>query len=284
MYSADLILGILLVGIVTVGIVFYVRNRVRGLWIQHEHLKNNIQELKNAEFQHYRQIYGDITAILLDRKNPVPFRSQHGEDILLWNFFGRKTNGCFVEVGAHDGITFSNTHGLESIGWNGVLVEADPESYKSCIVNRSAAQVVHAAVGAPLNDTLIDFSSVRGHPGADLLSFMTADSRHLARLQRVGVEITTVQVPHRRLDSILEECSIKKIDLITIDVEGAEMEVLKGFDIGKYAPDVIVVENNSGAEETPPRKYLGEHGYKRCLVIECNEFYVRNGECRSFFF
>jgi len=55
------------------------------------------------------------------------YRAQFGEDRILWQVFKRRHHGYFIEVGAYDGITLSNTYFLEQMGWTGLLVEPIPE-------------------------------------------------------------------------------------------------------------------------------------------------------------
>src|SRR5437773_6915813 len=58
---------------------------------------------------------------------PVWFRSQFGEDAVLWECFEDQADGFFIEVGAYDGISLSVSYAFESIGWKGVLIEAQPD-------------------------------------------------------------------------------------------------------------------------------------------------------------
>ncbi len=89
-------------------------------------------------------------------------RSQHGEDALAWNLLGRSRTGFFIEAGAHDGVSLSNTFFLESVGWTGLLVEAHPELFDKCKRSRPRSQVVHAALGPDHGPTTCEFQMVLG--------------------------------------------------------------------------------------------------------------------------
>ena len=78
------------------------------------------------------------------------------------------------------------------------------------------------------------------------------------------------------MDSILDELAPKRIDFVTIDVEGGELDVLKGFDLVRFAPKVVVLENNTGHSDYPVSRYMESQGYHRFHMIGCNEFYCRN--------
>src|SRR5205085_63384 len=68
---------------------------------------------------------------------PIEFPSQFGEDMLLWDLFGGKTSGFFIEVGAHDGHSDAISYPFEAVGWTGLLVEPLPDRYKECAARRT---------------------------------------------------------------------------------------------------------------------------------------------------
>src|SRR6185436_1324363 len=94
---------------------------------------------------------------------PPLMPSQNGEDVLLWEFFERTRKGFYVDVGAYDGVGFSNTYFFEAIGWTGVLVEAAPELFARCVAARPYSVVVHAAAGA--HNGFATFAVVDGEQG-----------------------------------------------------------------------------------------------------------------------
>ncbi len=61
---------------------------------------------------------------------PARLPSEDGEEIILYNFFGRKNTGFYLEIGAYNGVELSNTYFFEAIGWNGILIEPDPGLYQ----------------------------------------------------------------------------------------------------------------------------------------------------------
>lgn len=85
-------------------------------------------------------------ATMADLRLPPHMPSQHGEDLILWEFFGGRRHGFFVEVGAYNGVSFSNTYLLEAVGWGGILVEANPERFEECVKARPYSRCVQAAI------------------------------------------------------------------------------------------------------------------------------------------
>ena len=92
-----------------------------------------------------------------------------------------------------------------------------------------------------------------------------------------GIEhIIKIDVPQKTLNTILEtELShITKIDVMSVDVEGGELNVLKGLDLEKYTPLLIIAENVFNNMDI--YNYLKEHGYSLHQHIDYNQYYVRN--------
>ena len=155
--------------------------------------------------------------------------------------------GFFIEAGANDGFTQSNTYFLEkSRGWSGVLVEAVPLLAAQCRNARSAVVFECALVG----DTFPE-SSITIHV-ANLMSTVDGalgspeeQSQHLSDAVRSqfldGTE--AIQVPARTLTSVLDSCDdLPDIDFFSLDVEGYELEVLRGLDFERFAPRYLLVE------------------------------------------
>jgi FkbM family methyltransferase len=200
--------------------------------------------------------------------------SQHGEELLLWERLGFPKDGVFVEIGAYDGVRFSNSLFFERIGWKGVLVEAHPELAERCRASRPGSIVVHAALG-PEDGGTTTFSMVRGGGGVDTLSFAATSERHRARVQARGGRVERVAVPARSLRAILQELRIDHVDWMSIDVEGGELEVLKGAGLERVRPRLLLIEDNSGGTDPAIGAYLARFGYRRELTIGCNDLYAR---------
>lgn len=213
------------------------------------------------------------------------FKAQYGEDKLLWEMFNQRREGFFIEVGAWNGISLSNTYFLEQMGWTGILVEPLRELFEDCVRNRPRSRVVHAACTAPNQGATIKFTRVVGN---EMLSCIQPEPAHAQRCRSEGRQLEEIEVPAVTLDRlIVRERNgpwpgrgpfIPKvgwqIDLVSIDVEGGEMDVLKGFNLDRFKPRVLLIENNlpSGVAVA---QYLQGFGYKRIHRQVINDFYVR---------
>src|SRR5579862_2381957 len=147
------------------------------------------------------------------------------EKQLVWEFFGRKREGFFVEVGANDPRSGSQTWLLEENGWRGVLVEPQAALCEKLRRARSRSQVFQAACSGPEREgeALLHIGT---HDGVSTLE-KQRDSHDLQFVGTERVKVTT-------LDKVLREAGAGRIDFLSIDVEGHEIEVLRGFDFEKY--------------------------------------------------
>ncbi len=147
-------------------------------------------------------------------------------------------HGIFLEIGANDGYSQSNTFYLErSLGWQGILIEPIPRLYRLCSSHRAAICFNYACVGPddPKTVELIDRGLMSVSPSL-------IPERETAR--RVGNSTISVRVPTATLSSLIERSQLGKVTFISIDVEGAELAVLAGLDLTNHCPDFLLVETS----------------------------------------
>jgi FkbM family methyltransferase len=152
--------------------------------------------------------------------------------------------GLFVEAGAHDGYTQSNTYYLEHFrGWRGILVEPMPEMADEARRNRPSSQVFQCALVAP------DFAGANvqmefGDLHTTVSGSHDDDRRYVEGGLALGWRDHRIeQVPAHTLDGVLEKAGgVTEIDLLSLDVEGYEDQVLRGLDLSRHAPSWILVE------------------------------------------
>ena len=162
----------------------------------------------------------------------------HGMDRRLDAMLDRD-GGVFVEAGAHDGYTQSNTYYLERFrGWSGVLVEAVPELHAKAARRRPRSHVVQCAVVGPEHaggEVTIAFG--------DLMSKVGDDGAHArGGLRNAGRTGYSVAVPARTLTDVLDQAGLGSIDLMVLDLEGHELAALRGMDFARHSVECLVVE------------------------------------------
>src|SRR5581483_405406 len=198
-------------------------------------------------------------------------RAQHGEDALLARRFGGKRGGYYVAVGALDGDRLSNTFHFEhALDWTGVLVEADPAQAQRCRVNRPGSVVVNRAACAPGSPPTVQLQVADGQ---EEFSTMSANRVYAGLLAERGITTRTIDVPAGTLDDILTEAGTQHIDFVTIDVEGHELDVLRGFDPARWRPTVVLLESATGAPHPRIAARLFRAGYGRTRRVVINDWY-----------
>lgn len=171
-------------------------------------------------------------------------------DLKLTKYLLPIKDGFFIEAGAHDGISQSNTYLYEKKhGWKGLLVEPIPSAFQKCRSNREAI-VENYALGPTDGETLTikDFG---------LMSIVEYDGHEQYienALKRYG-EPNIIEVPVLSISTLLKKHGVEHVDFFSLDVETYEIEVLKG--LGEYRPTYILMEDGWWPERIEFMKGLG---------------------------
>ena len=159
------------------------------------------------------------------------------------------TNGIFIEVGANDGITQSNTKLLEEqYGWTGILIEPSDVLFERLKKNRPTARYFQCALGTFEQNNTFLYGDFDGH----LMASINGD--------RLNSPNGLKQVLTRSLQSILDELGITHINFFSLDTEGYEQNILKGIDFKKTTFDYLLIEIYR-AQYQEIVQFLASHGY-----------------------
>ena len=190
-------------------------------------------------------------------------REHDAETDLVDEYFERRNEGFFVEVGANDPQKLSQTWKLEQRGWTGLLIEPIPELCERLRQARPNSQVIQAACGAPEETGEADFyvasDSEKSTLRTDMLDFPTP----VQRVERVRV---------RTLDDILQQCQLPRIDFVSVDVEGLQLSVLRGLTLSKYRPALLMVEDHLTDLRT--HRFLTQRNYRLVKRTGLNNWYL----------
>ncbi|MGL5926539.1 FkbM family methyltransferase [Chroococcidiopsis sp.] len=187
--------------------------------------------------------------------------SQEGEDLILSKIFERRQNGFYIDVGAHHPKRFSNTYLFYQKGWNGINIDAMPGSMNLFKTQRSRDINIEAAIAK--EKTEMSFFMF-DEPALNTFDKNLASER-IAHGWKLLKEQSAIAVP---LKEILSSNFLfhKKIDFMSIDVEGLDLEVLYSNDWQAFKPEYILIEclNLSITELSTNETYqfLVQQGYE----------------------
>lgn len=207
----------------------------------------------------------------------MEFYSQWGQDKYIYNnFFKNKKDGFFLEIGADDGVRFSNCKFFEdNLNWKGIAIEARQRAYNNLKKNRNCI-----CLNTVLSDKeeQTDFLELRGY-GIGLSGLINKyDKRHIERIENekknkdhLGSSI--IQVNTQKLDTILDKYNINNIDFLSIDTEGSELDILKTIDFERYTIDVITIEDNYNDPKLTD--FFINNNYQLVTEIECDKIFKK---------
>lgn len=198
-------------------------------------------------------------------ETPFVSYAQHGEDVVLWRALGDRENVVYVDVGAFDPTQDSVTRALYERGWRGVNIEPQPSRLDAFVRDRPEDTNLGIALGDDEGEVELVVPTNQGHASV-LDPSLTGEDETSVRLT----------VPARRLASVLEELGLHHVDVLKVDVEGAEPDVVRGLLRGPVRPVVCVIEGMTpGLGRVPGDEavaLLVEAGYSHCMFDGLNHY------------
>lgn len=192
-------------------------------------------------------------------------KSQLFQDLFVQFIHNDKTNGTFLEFGATDGVSLSNSLMLENkFEWFGVLAEPSPQWHAKLFKNRPNATILTECIYSETGKKLDFFVSEAGVLST-LEEFRESDISSMPGNTRARnasgykCEVNSISLN----DVILKYFDGTKIDYMSVDTEGSELLILKHFDFARYAPKVVTVEHNFTDSEQELDDLFFQNNYQR---------------------
>ena len=200
----------------------------------------------------------------------MKYYSQFEQDKTVYQmFFKNKTEGYFVDIGAHDGTTFSNSKFFEELGWSGVCVEPNPKIF-DVLQSTRKCKCVKKAVADKVGTA--QFFQILGE--ADMLSGL-ADEFNQRGIENIHHNIQNNEFDYINVELDLFDNIVDSniIDFLSLDTEGNELKILQTIDFNKYDIKVITVENND--YDNKFNSFLTPKNYQFIKRLGCDELYVK---------
>jgi FkbM family methyltransferase len=196
--------------------------------------------------------------------------SQIGQDLFVLNHFNNLRGGYFIEIGALNGITLSNTYLLEkNFEWKGICIEPSHDEYEKLVNNRKCICIDKAVY----SKSGLNLEFVQKYDG--LLSGLK-DHYDFNFFSELPIQKTTI-VETTTLTDILDTHNAPKyIEYLSIDTEGSEVEILKGIDFSKYTFGIINIEHSHRKQSRiDQRAILEANGYTFLKQNDFDDYYSK---------
>jgi len=199
--------------------------------------------------------------------------SQIGQDIKVLQFYNYKKNGYYVEIGASNGITFSNTYLLATrYHWKGICVEPLPQQFEKLCKNRPKAICYNQPVYDESNKEVI-FDIANNSDMLSGISYNIDCHIDLVNSNKTQLTLTTIS-----LNDLLDKSHAPNfIEYLSLDTEGSEFEILKSNNYDEYNFGLIHLEHNFiEPKRTQMHDFLLDHGYIHMNENMWDDEYVHN--------
>jgi FkbM family methyltransferase len=176
--------------------------------------------------------------------------SQVNQDIWVVKTLNGKRNGYFLDVGAFDGIKFSNSYLLEKFfRWDGLLVEAHPDNFSKLISCRSSKSI-NAAISDFCGVTAIEYAGSTG-----------------SKISHTGIEVNSLT-----LRNLFYENNVPTIiDYMSLDIEGFELNALNGFPFETHICLTVTIEHNLYCEGPVNKNKIKELMFKNGYILDVED-------------
>lgn len=211
---------------------------------------------------------------------PITSYAQNFEDVMLARAFPG-ADGFYVDVGANDPDIDNVTRVFYERGWSGINIE--PLFVNSIELRKKRPRDINLEIAVGEQEGSITFFEIGKWHG-----YSTTDAEIAAQHRKDGLEVVEHEVPVRKLSDVLDESAKNKtIDFLKIDVEGTELSVLRGMDLRRHRPKIILLESKmpvtinmvDRVDEVPDRAdeyadYLAPLGYHFIYHDGLNAYFV----------
>jgi len=221
------------------------------------------------------KIYFSLLKLFKKNYFRFQFYSQQNEDKYLLKLFKIEDvqNGTYLEIGAYDGIYFSNTLFLQNeYGFSGILIEPQKTLFKELTINRPLDFLVNSAISNS-EETQISFIGDNLEAGISSLS-----SINLERFPAWK----NYMVDNKKMKTVIRDSNLKYIDVMFIDTEGSEFEIIKSINFS-FPISLIVVEAHKENKEEDKllKETLNDNGFKFYFQIRGNYWFYNQDNNRK---
>jgi FkbM family methyltransferase len=235
---------------------------------QYDDLLENLKIISNRN--RVDRLFARMNPDLINAFEYPIITSQLGQEIFVLSTLGLKRNGFFVEFGATDGISLSNTYVLERhFGWTGILAEPARNWHKALTKNRLCDidfRCIYSSNGKIMfkETSLPELSTISHFESGDLHANYRSSGEYY--------EVETITLS----EFLKHHNAPVEIDYISIDTEGSELDILTEFDFSKYSVKTFTIEHNFTSSRSKIERLMKSKGYNRVFaeISNFDDWYV----------
>ncbi len=210
--------------------------------------------------------------------------SQCGEDLIMRFLFDllRIARPSYIDIGAHHPWWYSNTYLFYRQGARGINVE--PDSSLHAALRRGRRRDVNLNVGIGPREAELDFYVMSRRT---LNTFSASEARKYVEEHGLRI-VETRRIPVQTFAQVVDTHMGRTPDLVSLDVEGLDLDILRSIDFSRYRPHVFCVEtlsyaggDGSGVKSTEIHALMLQHGYRLYADTYINSIYVAESSWRA---
>jgi FkbM family methyltransferase len=218
------------------------------------------------------------------------YHSQILQDKIIDFALMHKKKGAFLDIGAHDGVTFSNTFFFEKTrNWIGICIEPNPDVFNQLIKNRNC---ICENCCIAKEERTMTYRKVEGHWHSEMLSGIL-ELLSPGHIERINNDIHLhngsfhdIPVECKKINTILNKHQILDFDYVSVDTEGAELAIIESLDFELYQFKILSIEANKENNHRNNRikNLLQKQGYVYCVNYDFENFYTKSWRLFIFIF
>ena len=231
--------------------------------------------------------FSDVTEPFCQRSKQFQYRHHHSThtDIVVYPdkflnemFFKNKTQGFYIEIGVLCPLSCSTGSFFDlELCWEGLCVDGSKESHEATLSSPRTCSSQHGIICGSKSAT-DEFLQIRGggEGYSGIRGFLTPDHLALIEAKEASGEWTVEKHMLNCIDiqHLLRKMQRSSVDLVLLDVEGAELEVMKTFDFSELSVDVFSIETDNEMELSA---VMRSHGYDKVATVGYDVVYRRRG-------
>jgi FkbM family methyltransferase len=210
---------------------------------------------------------------IINENRIVNSKSQLSQDLFVLQCLNFKKGGFFVEFGATDGKSLSNSYLLEKeYAWKGILAEPAKTWHQKLKENRSC--IIETKCIWNKSGTILPFIETNQAELSTITYYSDSDFQYKKRKNKIAYEVETLSLN----DLLLIHGAPTEIDYLSVDTEGSESEILQAFDFSKYKINVLTVEHNYTPQRQKIFDLLTSSGFRRVFetITLFDDWYIND--------